>query len=524
MGLVVNIKPNDLVLAGNPIEFEFELDNHIGQKADKGYYSFAFSSNPASNFGFTLLFDKYKVQLEAASAQLVAQDNRGILYEVGATVDDTTNSVYLALLKNVLFITFFEITKHTPAAGAHYITFKQRVPSNDNVLRLEQIDNTIFFYEVIAGTIAQRDLTYKMAVELFFESAYGSGEYEKKATLPLAPSLAGKVQLDIKRIARGAFMGIDELPNINSGGWVTTNLLRRIRVLVYEELSYLAGFEPLFQTKDITLLNGGVKFEDFPALRDFYTEWVKKSKFLSWRPKTRYITKTQPEFLAFYDYLPGGPTFALPSVGLNVSIHWTDGSASDYQLNNLDITKNQIGIFQVGWEWIENTLTLPDKEPLYYEITYQGATTGAISELIRFDIIEDNFNDRYFLYKNSFGVYDTFRTSGTLKSSTETFKNETEQNVPFNYTTNQHNLRFESEGFIERHQVSTGPKSKEELQQLIDLVNSDTVYLFKDNDLVPVVVPKGKFNFPEDGAGEYQYEQTFEFWGPKQEHYSRLNA
>lgn len=212
--------------------------------------------------------------------------------------------------------------------------------------------------------------------------------------------------------------------------------------------------------------------------------YVNSQKFLTHQPRNKRISTCQKEFLYFSFPSPGTYT-------LNADLEFEDGTTlNGYNTIAPSITTGSafnIGLFPCGFEALGLDSFVAPKVS-----AYTVYLTGDKSERQRFEI-DRTFhpNDRFYLFKNSLGGYDTLRATGRLAESENVSSVVSQKPLPVFYdaTFGQiENVGTVSQGVFTQH---TG---------ILSSAGADWMKeLFRTRDLVRI---GDQFHNPE-GLGEY---------------------
>jgi hypothetical protein len=130
--------------------------------------------------------------------------------------------------------------------------------------------------------------------------------------------------------------------------------------------------------------------------------------FLTWQLTTKYINQTQPEklfFLVFND---------INTIELHIKVYWTDETDSgDQELVQINgVSQYEVYEFMVGYPQID-FVKLGDKGVEKYEIWLEDGA-GNVQSQVRTYVVDTKTyrHERIFLFRNSFGGFDTFRATG----------------------------------------------------------------------------------------------------------------
>lgn len=141
------------------------------------------------------------------------------------------------------------------------------------------------------------------------------------------------------------------------------------------------------------------------SLLDFITTY---KSFLTWQPTSKTINRTQPEKLYFLVYN------AITSIEVHIKVYYTDGTDSgDQELETISpVVQFEVYELMVGYHQIDFS-KWSAKDILKYEIWLEDNAGNVQSQTREFILETKTFrHERIFMFRNSFGSFDTFRATG----------------------------------------------------------------------------------------------------------------
>ncbi|RDC63293.1 hypothetical protein [Adhaeribacter pallidiroseus] len=243
-----------------------------------------------------------------------------------------------------------------------------------------------------------------------------------------------------------------------------------------------------------TVVKGGLPLQDWTRL-NFFGYLQEKKSFLTWLPKTKTIGPDQPEFL-----------------------YWLNQSNT----NDFIIERKYIGVVTTTYKEnfaldtsspINTLISIPVKleaVPAHVkriEIRLLNSNQEAISETRTFKI-DRSFRryEKFFLYENAFGVWETLRTTGPQELAIDG-KDE------ISISGNDLQSVF-AQDMQRRIKQSSGLHTPEEQEYLQGFVFSKRRYEIKGEDLLPIILQKRSYTFEPDSRRptgyffEYDYAYT----------------
>jgi hypothetical protein len=298
----------------------------------------------------------------------------------------------------------------------------------------------------------------------------------------------------------------DVVPDFDLSAITKNNNILLKYYLHYNEKSGDPPVETTTQSTDILYaLNGGLKRKDYldnTFLDDIITGT--SAKFLTWYPTTKEITKQQQDFLHFISVDDGDTVIRLKVVATLI-----DGTTENKEVAISSNDLYDAYIIPVGYEYI-NSLNF-SKEIVAYNVHIylpDLMTNPVRSETRTFNIIDTPLLAKYFIFKNSLGVFESIMFNGEKTLSTEINKETSERILAFDddETTNKKVVSHVT--YTPSYKVYTGFKSQADLNHFIEFLKSEEVYEQMDDYWKPVYVNTkrvklyGEQNFVESVAVE----------------------
>lgn len=248
--------------------------------------------------------------------------------------------------------------------------------------------------------------------------------------------------------------------------------------------------------------------------RNFYNNYLTEDKkFLTWQPEKK-LTWNQHDFLFFIPIFVGKQNiygrFTLYYSDATTSIIDTEdllaGGKSPYYLNTSILAHGLL------------SGETPTKKLVKYEVVINDAADDPLTEIRTYYVDKTYYNQqRMFIYKNSFGVYDQIMLKGMSESV-----DEIQRTVGF----------FQDQDFIsdseftESYNANSGflttqyKNARTAKKYVAELVNSREIFEILGAELIPVIPTSKKVNIIKDDEFlysfpfEYKYAYSDEFFAP----------
>lgn len=472
MAITINKYPPIVAIAGNPVLFELESDNQYFTAGVACRRSINLTGTVAADdtlvfsWGSNVLTFTFKATPDASGLQLTS---------------GTTNATTVSELgDNYLLSSAFNIY-----ALQNAIVLVAKQTGTDYDLTIDVSDCAAY----VAGTV---DVNPVDEVEqsnfALFLGIYTANAGTKLGEDVQVPDLVGKSIFNI-----ADYLAAQLAPSVT---YPMTAAAKRATMVLKYVTRYAEQFGTTVAVQKLTTSDAyyaiAAKVPDWKM-----TEWLADSTswwdrllyekfFLSWSP-ARNVTRVQPERLFFLVWN------AITSAQLDVvaTMHFTDGttqevvktiaSASQYEMYEIPCGYAELGLsaYETGGKVCQ-----------YYTVHVEVNSTGlVISESKSFYLFDETDYDRYFIFRNSLGGYDTIRATGEKTSNT----NVTAETGFFNES------KIYTEGSRERLKIVSGSDDVHtvdlgytddyaEAMWRTELLISEDVYELVGGKLVPIVI------------------------------------
>lgn len=494
-------------------------------------------SLPTANMGtylrFQLLEHDFFMFCNTTAIANIAPDSGQVFPEgqSGFPIETWVRNVLAVWLrKNMLIDTYFEVKTYP---GQNYLDLEAK--KSDIAYELAELQQGFDIFGTLDSRFAWRSLSVftnatndvfndiRITQHLFVEEVFGSGIWTALGKVEHAANTEGYAYFDAAEKVLAYLTGFDFPDYAVTDPGVCVNIQKRVRSSfdIFAQ-QIIDGNNTEYQHNFHVALKAGVRKHDFIEVEDILEDWIKPNNWLSWRPTERVITEQQPEFLSLlfwperkYQQVsgPGGTSNVADDVFVKAQVRYTDGTNEEITLHTENVLlQNQIGYFPVGLNVVK-PLSDPNKEIAEYSVWayLNDHLDGNISigKTITYVVVEEGFNDRYFLYENSFGCVETLRTQGHRINSVEVRKELLTQLLPIDYDvfTSEQNAKLLGLNFPST--CSCVQETKEDFTAVIDFLISEKVYLIEDDKMKEVVVAADTFDFGQDD--DYTYVLNFKF-------------
>ena len=229
---------------------------------------------------------------------------------------------------------------------------------------------------------------------------------------------------------------------------------------------------------------------------NFYSEFISSGKFLTWQPNNKKVLISEIDKLYFYSL----SNYFVAK--LNVIITKQNSVETKIFSKNLSADK----IYEINSGPGNILLTeLTDNRILYYDIFLTNSTGTKISETRRYYIDRNFYNNiKYFIFKNSLGCYDCFKTTGITEVNSNYTSDFVDNAKKVNstktttYKTNTGHLNYFNSNALDLNNYFD------------ELFLSSEVYLIENNLFKPITIISDTRKVSQDN--KYLYSFDFEYY------------
>lgn len=500
-------EPALLSFSKNDIIYKFSTDNYVtnvGVKASKEIRIFPVNDDEE----ITIEWEKGSITFVAASAL----DNSGLKVRkyTGSLGSAAPKNLYLRdslipdLNTNELFFQTFNASIRVESTSVWWLKIEAREPGTDFSITITTL---IENYDVESTTAGQNKTVrenFKIVTEVL---VYDETDTLKSlTTLEEIPNDENIAEFNISAIL-DRYMAIrSALPDYDVNEVSEANNVISRFYLRYREVYGDPQEDYLVQnTSDRYVLMGGLKKQDWPGNTVLYRITTDPCQFLTWQPDNKVISKKQREYLYLYNN----------SIveGIKVAV-----SFQDFTMITFDLTPgatDKVVSIPVGYEQLSlNEIDSEENPIIKYSVFAYNSDLDPASETRIYYVDQNEYtNERYFIYRNSLGGYDTFRAIGDSEVSINPEYDTSERILTSGYSSQTGQRVRSNLTYDEVIEVGTGLLDKDNKIALMEFVLSREAYeiindkfvsidiqnkeelVFSDADDVHSMVLKYKYNF-----------------------------
>lgn len=509
-----------VVLSGNPIVSKVHSNNCFSGTDQYAGHRLVFTDKAAAGKYFTisLLNGAFEIVFTAAAAP----DDSGKQFPSGTGAADAT---YLATVKSWVAKNFIIASHYTVTVVSSvdlYIAANEYGPEYG----VEFIDNNFAATYAGLGAGLKEVLKENFAVHGKLK-VYEDGVWEEIIEDRMVPDNAGDVEFNFQEVIDAYLKNLKgnsincQYPDNGSVEFLKERT-ELVRCFAYDFAEY---YGIPYQPESIRIgsavwysIEGGFSKMFLAYLQvnssNFYIRLVSKDHFLTWSYNGKKVHVEQFDRLYYLNLFP------ISTIIIRVFVYFSDNSSTLADIITLTGT-SKYKVYEVVTSpgLIINAFSgsIPAGEHITrYTIRLINASLDAISEDFTINV---DYNDhealRYFIFKNSFGVFETIYTVGT-GIKTASYKRVSIQkilgsdytNLDFENTDNQ---VIEGEALL----VNTGFfPTIDQLERFRDFLISTTRFEIINGTLVPIQMLTTKSRIREDKyynyALEFEYRRSYE--------------
>ncbi len=325
---------------------------------------------------------------------------------------------------------------------------------------------------------------YDMRALVYFENEYLSGEFEMVANLQCVIDNNSIAVLDLSETLNAEIEnGWNEypVPYTQPTLYKSTNL-KRYYVKFVE--SWIGEVETFNTVSDVQFVHWGGVSTDDSMMGDAVSLITNGNNFLTWWPSGKRIGKSQDDWLGWMN-LYKDTTFEI------VVTITADGYVYEDVWNTVVLKKFETVVFNSGFDGNDLQAFVPGLTVQKWSWRIKPVGESPISEEFTY-YFDTACLRKVLLYFNSFGVPETFHTSGEWQETMNVSTSIASRSAVFGLSA----LFPQTFVFDSKHTNSmkavTGMLEKLEAQRLQSMINSMIAYVLDDNRWVPVVLNTGK--------------------------------
>lgn len=503
MTLSLNKVPPKISLCDNPIPVIINSDNYIQTAGTKCRIYLQFSlTGPLVDDYFTLAWGDnsltftFKTNPDDSGLQLP-------IYQTG-NIFTWLEAVATTLRSNYLLNSDFKVSY--PGDPGYNIDITARNTGTAYEITFSESATSLEIHSFVVGTDDVYRNFYRLILQVYLEAAL---EYNDillgEDELPVNED--GNAEFDIAGFVKPEFEYEFHFPEIGSVRvFLREKTIKQI-ALRYAE-TYDNSIYKMFKSPTHYVKAGGINKRDLDFYdsedSNYFDYSANQKHFLTWCPDNKIISINQPEKLFFI--------FCVHS-GLTKLMCKSSHNGIDILQTIEEFTAEQHCVYEFV---ISPYLILSNYESEKFEIWLQDADDERISEIRTYYLDHKTYlNERFFFFKNSFGVTETLRCTGIKSKNVEI--NRSAGNVVNDITgNNAREIKVFDNVEKQKLKTNTGWSSllsknpKDFKNYLRDFLLSTDISEKKGDILFPVNIISKKAFIHKDK--EYLYDLSFEYY------------
>jgi hypothetical protein len=523
--MIIPVKiPAPVSLSENPVIVRLRTDNDVitqGSKAKVVLY-FGQVIYTGTGYQFSLTFGGNTYTFTMA----VSPDTSGLQFPRAAATDNNltwmskiTDSLYanfyISELYNISY-TYNQITITAKAAGSEYNISGNNIsvagmsinpyPATDQV---ERKFFKVFLQVSMDGNVIGEDIKPVDAAKI--------------AEFDISEYLKANVQNTF------SFPEISQHRMIKRAGCCKDYMLRWCEFYVENNVPAMHGLTTYNTLKAIT---GGLSSKTQALYNKNNTSWYSQltmnHKFLTWHPgnKKTAVYDIQKLYYMVHTYLPGNicSDNLYLYAGLNYSLNGVNYTSVIFKepifAAKHDVIEICCGYSKLGLD--VNAAALPSGSLVTsYDVFLKDNAGSVVSEVFNFILDTDYYEFyRQFIFRNSFGMYETVRFTGVKEINTS-YENSVNDYMRMpGFTERDPDSKKFASTEKAKHVINTGYITAEELDWMRELFLSKEVYEIQDDLLYPVIITGDSALVSRDDNTLHNHQIEYEY-ACNEYHYSK---
>lgn len=191
-----------------------------------------------------------------------------------------------------------------------------------------------------------------------------------------------------------------------------------------------------------------------------------KSHFLTWQPISVKTTKTQPQWLTYYNSTSA-------SVNVKLKFYLKNGESKLFLLGSIDA--GVCKTFSLQFAYIYGLIE--DEKYGYYDVYVEDASAVRLTYIQRYIYTADQNEQHQYAWENSLGGIDSVNCTGSRTEESDGENTIAEKDEVNELEINKTEIKYTQ---------NSGLKTQKETAWLKDLVLSEKQYAFEDGNLTPI--------------------------------------
>lgn len=237
-------------------------------------------------------------------------------------------------------------------------------------------------------------------------------------------------------------------------------------------------------------LPGGRKRNSFIDHPSFYTQWFQtETDEVTGDYLSRFLTEHSSRKVGLHEpvYLNFLLTINKLSFLVKCTLNYSDGTSSTSTIYTVNPAV-QFNLYNipVGYQQIKSHIVSGKTLTSYSVFIQDGA--GLLSDVSNFTVDRSNYHaENIVLFKNSLGVYETFRLTGFITDKTDFAREQAARVIKYPTSKTDRSSQTISTGYTNSYEIETGWLTSSRSDELREVLNSPDLYFLEENEWVPVI-------------------------------------
>jgi len=482
--------PTPVSLAENPIVVSLKTNNDIISTGTKAKIILYFNTviKTGSGYQFSLTFGGNTYTFTMA----VTPDDSGLQFPRAAASDDSLT--WPGKIRNALMANFYVSELYDISFIHNQVIITAKQPRTD--YDITGVNISVSGMSIIAypATDQQTRNFFKLFLQVMMDNTVIGED-----SLPV--DIDHKADFDISEYLKGRVSGVFQFPE-------STNTLMFKRAESCKDFSlrfceyYAEGDTPMMHRMMVKgpykAMTGGVSAAMLATYNKNNTNWWYQQcaahKFLSWHPGNKATAPydVQKLYYMVHTALPGHDSNIVLYAALNYTLNGVPHTAT-YDKGIIHAVQGDVIEICCGYSRMSldaDASALPTGALVSsYDVFIRDEAGILISEVRNFVLDFEHYEFyRQFIFRNSFGMFETIRFTG-IKDSNAAYENSLNDYVRIPDITERHPDKKKFAGAeTVKHVINTGYITAQELDWTRELFLSKEVYEIQGSNLYPVII------------------------------------
>lgn len=484
---IVN-KPDIISLSENPMEVQISTNNRFSTEGVKAITSLTFNQTDTVGKTIILNWDIYSETFTCAASP----NDSGNQYRDNSMHYSLSDWVLLlkdAFKSNYNLARDFEITKD----GNKNIQFVAKETGAKYTLDLDVDSTSVALYGKNAGVTEVARPFYNILLQTFIKDGTIFRKIGEDSVTPDANNYA---RFDVSEYVRPELTSYLTWPE-NATVIVKNHpeLSKEIKLAFTE--TYTGTIKKLNYINGLFAIKGGLSKMKQTELKDAHTTFFKwygsYSSFLTWHPVRKKVSFFQPEKLYWLNKNPG-----LTHVSVMVMVVYKDAHTDAFYTRRT-FDSNFGEIQEITCTFNKMLPAKQKRDVAYYIVNLKETNGNRLTEnrIYEMDNIF-NINKKTFLFRNSYGVFETIVLEGGRINEADYARLVINQALPYNFTWRSAEKKNVVNTENQTFQANSGWKNRELINWMRDFLLSKEIYELDNWKMYPVVITSKKAGISKD--------------------------